>query len=112
MEAIDAATHIKADLTYLDPPYNQHKYLGNTIFGRAWFYGINPRSTVSRASRSIVEPEKVSSNSNQFHQAMKDVIDALSSAYLVVSFNNEGYITPDMEEMLSKKGVANPNCRL
>ena len=32
---------------------------------------------------------------------MKDVIDALSSAYLVVSFNNEGYITrQDMEEML------------
>ena len=107
MEAIDAATHIKADLTYLDPPYNQHKYLGNyhiweslVLWDKPEVYGIACKRVDCRTRKSIFNSKP------QFHQAMKDVIDALSSAYLVVSFNNEGYITrQDMEEMLSKKGV-------
>ena len=29
LDALDAARSIPADLVYLDPPYNQHKYVGN-----------------------------------------------------------------------------------
>ena len=29
MEALQAASKITADLAYIDPPYNQHSYLGN-----------------------------------------------------------------------------------
>ena len=29
LDALDAATALEADVAYLDPPYNQHKYLGN-----------------------------------------------------------------------------------
>ena len=39
-------------------------------------------------------------------EAMTEVIDACTSPYLLVSFNNEGYLhRTEIEEMLSKKGV-------
>ena len=107
MEALKAAQSIKADLAYLDPPYNQHKYLGNyhiweslVLWDKPEVYGIACKRVDCRTRKSIFNSKP------QFHQAMKDVVDALSSSYLVVSFNNEGYITrQDMEEMLSNKGV-------
>ena len=107
MEAQQAAQTIKADLAYLDPPYNQHKYLGNyhiweslVLWDKPEVYGIACKRVDCRTRKSIFNSKP------QFHNAMKDVVNALNSSYLVVSFNNEGYITrQDMEEMLSNKGV-------
>ena len=55
LEARDAARTLTGDVAYLDPPYNQHKYLGNYHIWRLLSAGTLPRHTASRASASTAE---------------------------------------------------------
>ena len=93
-------------MTYLDPPYNQHKYLGNyhiweslVLWDKPEVYGVACKRIDCKTRKSIFNSKP------RFHDAMRQVIDNLKSPYLVVSFNNEGYITQEeMEALLSPKG--------
>lgn len=60
MEALDAAGQLRADVTYLDPPYNQHSYLGNyhvweslVRWDKPEVYGIACKRVDVRERRSI-----------------------------------------------------------
>ncbi len=105
-DAIEAAKRLEADVTYLDPPYNQHKYLGNyhiweslVLWDKPEVYGVACKRIDCKTRKSIFNSKP------RFHQAMKEVIDSLQSPYLVVSFNNEGFITQEeMETLLGNKG--------
>jgi adenine-specific DNA-methyltransferase len=103
MEALDAAQRLHADVTYLDPPYNQHSYLGNyhvweslVRWDKPEVYGIACKRIDVRERRSVFNSRP------QFAGTMKRLLDSLSSPVIVVSFNNEGYLDrSDMEAMLS-----------
>lgn len=106
LDAYDAARQISSDIAYLDPPYNQHKYLGNyhiweslVLWDKPDVYGVACKRMDCKSRHSDFNSKK------RIHSMMELVINALDAKILVVSFNNEGYIQRnEMEDMLSCKG--------
>ena len=106
LEAREAASHLEADVAYLDPPYNQHKYLGNyhvwetlVICDKSEVYGVACKRVECRERRSDFNSKR------GIEQAMKELVDTIQCRYLLVSFNNEGYLDRhEMEQLLSKRG--------
>lgn len=106
MDAGEAARRVHADLAYLDPPYNQHSYLGNyhvwetiTRWDRPAHYGVACKRTDCRQRRSDFN-SKVRAEG-----ALNSVIGAIDARWMLVSFNDEGYITRQrMEELLGRRG--------
>lgn len=106
LDAIDAARQVAADLVYLDPPYNQHSYMGNyhvwetlVLWDKPEVYGIACKRIQCREYRSPFNSKK------RIHKALRDVISALRAKYLLVSFNNEGFVSrEEMEGLLRDRG--------
>ena len=94
------------DLTYVDPPYNQHSYFGNyhiweslVRHDRPEAYGIARKRTDTRDNRSVFN------SSPQFREAFARLIAGIESRYILVSFNNEGYLSEaDLLDILARKG--------
>lgn len=104
LDALEAAATLDADVAYIDPPYNQHSYLGNY---HAWeslvrwdkpeVYGIACKRMDVRQRQSVFNSRP------QFAGVMRRLLNSVRSPVLVVSFNNEGYLDrADMEAMLAE----------
>ena len=102
LDAVTAAAESQADVTYLDPPYNQHSYLGNYHVWESLVRWDKPEVYGIACKRIDCKERKSTFNSKpRFRQALADVLHAVTSPHMVVSFNNEGYIArPAMEELL------------
>lgn len=106
MEALDAVSQIEAEICYLDPPYNQHKYLGNyhiweslVLWDKPPVYGVACKRVDCRERSSAFNSRP------QASEAFGAVLRAARARHLVVSFNNEGYFTrADIEGMLGHRG--------
>jgi len=105
-DAVEIAGQIEADLVYLDPPYNQHSYLGNyhcweslVLWDKLESYGIANK-------RIDVKTRKSPFNSKPgIAPALSSVVGSLSAPNLIVSFNDEGYLSrAQLVEMLSARG--------
>ncbi len=107
MDAEGAAAEIEADVVYIDPPYNQHSYLGNyhvwetlALWDKPDVYGIACKRVDVRSRKSAFNSKKA------FHDAMARMIASIRAKALIVSFNNEGYISrPEMERLLNSRGA-------
>lgn len=97
---------LAADLVYLDPPYNQHAYLGNYHVWESLVLWDKPEVYGVAQKRIDVKTRKSPFNSKRkIHAAMSELIAAADAKYLLVSFNNEGYIARDeMVALLSTRG--------
>lgn len=94
------------DITYLDPPYNQHPYGSN-------YFMLN----LILKNKLDVEVSKVSGitqdwNRSAFNKpysalkSMEEIIANLDTKYAIISYNSEGFIGFDeMTEMLNKYGT-------
>ena len=106
LDALEAAARLEADCFYLDPPYNQHKYLGNyhiweslVRWDKPELYGVACKRVDCRTRGSLFNSRP------QIMEAMRKVVTAARAKYLVVSFSNEGYITrEEMEALLGERG--------
>jgi adenine-specific DNA-methyltransferase len=106
MDALDAAHELRGDVAYLDPPYNQHSYLGNyhvwetlVRWDKPEVYGVACKRVDCRQRRSPFNSKR------QCQRAMQKVVHAVSAPVLVVSFNNEGYFSrEEMESLLGERG--------
>jgi adenine-specific DNA-methyltransferase len=106
MDATEAVECLSADVAYIDPPYNQHKYLGNyhiweslVLWDKPEVYGIACKRVDCRTRFSAFN-SKVGAR-----EAMRRVIQGVKARYMVVSFSNEGYFTrQEMEEILKTRG--------
>ena len=93
------------DLVYLDPPYNQHPY-GSNYFMLNTILNNKASKNVSKVSgipddwnHSIYNSRKTALD------GMKDLISNLDAKFILISYNNEGFISyNDMEEMLKGFG--------
>ena len=101
LEALEAARTLPADLAYIDPPYNQHNYLGNyhvweslVRWDKPPVYGIACKRIDCKDRRSIYNSKP------RFAAAMKELLHAVRAETLVVSFNNEGYMDRETMETL------------
>ncbi len=103
LEAIEAARQLSADITYLDPPYNQHSYLGNyhvweslVRWDKPEVYGVACKRVDVRERRSVFNSRP------RCAAAMRELLAAITSPVIVVSFSNEGYLGRDeLEGMLA-----------
>jgi adenine-specific DNA-methyltransferase len=106
MDALDAARQLSADIAYLDPPYNQHSYLRNYHVWETLVRWDAPEHYGRACKRLDCRTRGSPFNSRrQIHSAMAQLIAAVQARTLIVSFNNEGYISRDeMEQLLSTRG--------
>lgn len=98
--------HLKGiDITYIDPPYNQHPY-GSNYFMLNTILDNKLGENISKVAGIPEDWNK--SQYNKKSEALKsfeELIKDIDSKYLIISYNNEGFITyKEMVEMLSKYG--------
>jgi adenine-specific DNA-methyltransferase len=106
LEAQEAANLLEADLAYIDPPYNQHSYLGNYHVWESLIRWDKPDVYGVACKRVDCRTRKSDFNSKRrFQDAFVSFIGKVKAKFLVVSFNNEGYIArEDMEQLLQARG--------
>jgi len=103
LEAREAASELEADVAYVDPPYNQHSYLGNyhiweslVLWDKPEVYGVACKRVDVKARRSDFNSRRKAA------EALRSLLAAIRAPLLIVSFSNEGYLSRDeMEAMLS-----------
>lgn len=103
LDAFEAADRIDADVAYLDPPYNQHSYLGNyhvweTIvrWDAPEVYGVACKRVDCRERKSAFNAKR------QCAAALAELIERVRAPRLVISFSDEGYVArAEMEAMLA-----------
>ena len=105
-DAVELAPQVEADLVYLDPPYNQHSYLGNYHCWESLILWDRPETYGIANKRIDVRTRKSAFNSKPgIAPALQSVIEGLKAPNLIVSFNDEGYLARDqLVQMLSGRG--------
>lgn len=101
MDALEAA-RFQMDLAYIDPPYNQHNYLGNYHVWETLALWDNPETYGKAKKRVDVRDQNRKSDFNSKRKilsAFQELIDNLASPKALVSFSNEGHLTK--EEVIS-----------
>lgn len=106
LDAVRAVEQHEADVVYLDPPYNQHKYLGNYHVWETLVRWDAPETYGVAQKRIDCKERRSAFNSKpRIHDAMRAVVEAARARWLLVSFNNEGYISrEEMIEILERRG--------
>jgi len=95
LDAFEAAK-IRCDLVYLDPPYNQHSYLGNYHIWETLVKSDKPEVYGIACKRVECKQKKSVFNSKpKFVSEFSNLLSSINSNILVISFNNEGYITKE-----------------
>ncbi len=92
-EAEAAAAAVACDAAYLDPPYNQHSYLGNYHVWETLVRWDQPE--VYGVARKRVECQQRRSDFNSRRRigpALARTVAALRCPTIIVSFNDEGYL--------------------
>jgi adenine-specific DNA-methyltransferase len=84
------------DLAYVDPPYNQHSYLGNYHVWETlvrWdapdHYGVACKRVDCRTRKSAYNRRP------QALPALTDLLERIATPWLIVSFSDEGFHRPD-----------------
>lgn len=95
----------EVDLAYLDPPYNQHPY-GSNYFMLNLLVDYREPADVSRVSGIPADWRRSGYNVRRRAEALlRDLVCRIPARFLVVSFNDEGFVSPQsMLAMLSEVG--------
>lgn len=97
-------------LAYLDPPYNQHRYFTNYHVWETLVRWDAPATYGVAKKRIDSRDEKTKSAFNsrrRMPQALREVIDVLDCEVLVLSYNNESWLTREelVDTCLSRGSV-------
>jgi adenine-specific DNA-methyltransferase len=108
LDAAAAAAMLSADIAYLDPPYNQHKYVGNyhiwetlVRWDRPEAYGVAQKRVDCKERRSPFNSRV------RIHEGMAAVLEPIgrNAQVVIVSFSNEGFLSrAELETMLASLG--------
>ena len=104
-EALAAAEAVDADLVYLDPPYNQHSYLGNYhLWETMVLWDCPPTYGVARKRLDCRTRKSAFNRRRSAPQALRNLVAAVRADHIMVSFSNEGYLTAtDIEACLGEE---------
>lgn len=94
------------DLAYLDPPYNQHPYGSNYFMLNLIVNNVEPEN-ISDVSGIVKNWNRSSFNKkSEALKSLEKIILNLNAKYILISYNNEGFISFDeMVSMLNKYGA-------
>jgi adenine-specific DNA-methyltransferase len=94
LDARDAARTGPYDLAYLDPPYNQHKYLSNyhvwetlVRWDEPEVYGLACKRVDCREYKSVFNDRAA------IDRGIREVLDGLDARHVLVSFSSEGHLS-------------------
>ena len=106
LDALDAAARLPVDVAYLDPPYNQHSYLANYHIWETLIRWDRPAHYGVACKREDVRTRKSAFNRRtQALAAFAGVVRAVQARLILVSFNDEGYLTREqIEGVLAERG--------
>jgi adenine-specific DNA-methyltransferase len=106
LDALEAAQTLSADLAYLDPPYNQHSYLGNYHIWESIITWDKPETYgVARKRVDVRERQSDFNSRRKFLDAFSAVVAAVQAPNLIVSFSDEGFLAKSkLLECLAPKG--------
>jgi adenine-specific DNA-methyltransferase len=106
LDALEAAARFEVDVAYLDPPYNQHKYLGNYHVWETLVRWDAPEIYGVACKRVDCRDRSSDFNSRpRFAPTFERLVLALRAKWLVVSFSDEGYVSrEEMIRILGKRG--------
>lgn len=94
------------DLTYVDPPYNQHPY-GSNYFMLNLLVRYERPALISPVSGIPTDWRRSGYNVRaRSLPLLRDLLESVDSRFLLVSFSNEGFISPpQMRQMLERLGT-------
>ena len=95
-DANQAAHKVKdLDLAYVDPPYNQHPY-GSNYFMLNLLVRYERPTHISRVSGIPTDWRRSGYNVRKTaFPLLKNLLHTLDARFLLISYNNEGFIRPD-----------------
>lgn len=106
LDALECVRGGGHDLVYLDPPYNQHKYLNNYHVWESLVRWDKPE--VYGIARKRVDCRQYDSPFNsrtRIRTALAELVESIDARYIVVSFNDEGYVNEDdIRAILERRG--------
>ena len=101
-DALDIAASLpRVDLAYLDPPYNQHRYFTNYHVWETLVRWDFPDHYGVACKRVDARDETTKSDFNrktEMPNALRRVIQAVEAEVLVVSYNDESWVSPTQIE--------------
>ena len=106
-DANDAARNLEGlDLAYVDPPYNQHPY-GSNYFMLNLLVNYERPQDISRVSGIPADWRRSGYNvRSRSLPLLRELLETLDAPFLLVSFNDEGFISTDaMLSMLDRLGA-------
>ena len=105
LDAVEAAA-LECDVAYLDPPYNQHKFLGNYHVWETLVRWDAPQTYgVARKRVDCKERSSAFNSQRRIADALRAVLARLSARFLVVSFSDEGFLPRrELEALLAPRG--------
>lgn len=104
MDAFEAVAAVEADVAYIDPPYNQHSYLGNyhvweslIRWDKPEVYGVACKRLDVRDRRSVFNSRP------KFADSLRRLLNTVRAEIILVSFSDEGYLSRrHLETMLGE----------
>ena len=102
LDAFEAAAAAEVDVAYLDPPYNQHSYLGNYHVWETLVRADAPEVYGIACKRIDCKTRRSEFNSRpRFGAAMQRLLSGLRARAVIISFNDEGFLSrTELESML------------
>jgi adenine-specific DNA-methyltransferase len=95
------AAAMPADVAYVDPPYNQHSYLGNYHVWETLVRWDAPAAYGVARKREDCRTRKSPFNARRtFESAMRTTLASLRAPKVVISFSDEGFISREAMEAL------------
>lgn len=106
LDALEAAAGLDGDVAYLDPPYNQHSYLGNYHVWETLVRWDAPAVYGTAMKRADCRERRSPFNSRRrFREAYAELVAAVRAPVLIASFSDEGFLgRAELEALLATRG--------
>jgi adenine-specific DNA-methyltransferase len=106
LDVFDAASALEGDVAYLDPPYNQHSYLGNYHVWETLVRWDAPEVYGTACKRIDCRERRSPFNSRRlFRASYERLLAALRTPVVVASFSDEGFLArEELEALLARRG--------
>lgn len=96
---------IKADILYMDPPYNERQYCANYHLLETIAKYDNPVISGKTGLRNYKEQKSQYCSKSSVKSAFQDIVENSNVKYIFLSYNNEGLLSlNDIREIFSQKG--------
>ena len=104
-DASELVMDIKADILYLDPPYNQRQYAPNYHMLETIAKYDNPQIKGKTGLRDYSKQKSGYCSRGKVNESFRDLIMKADVKYIFLSYNNEGLMSlEDIREIMSEKG--------